>query len=222
MSKKIIIKRKGPYIVTGALPLTEKIITPSGRGYVYREGRPLKQAGTYALCRCGRSKNAPFCDGTHEHVGFVGVETASKRPYLERAAVLEGPALDLLDDDRCAFARFCHRDRGDAWQLTMSSDDPLNQREAIRAAADCPAGRLTAVTKSGYLLEPEVPPAAAVLQDPEKNVSAGIFVQGYVPIESADGTVYEPRSRVVLCRCGRSENKPFCDASHVTAAYKDY
>lgn len=32
---------------------------------------------TIALCRCGHSKNRPFCDGSHKECGFVAGETAS-------------------------------------------------------------------------------------------------------------------------------------------------
>lgn len=28
------------------------------------------EAGTYYWCACGRSKNQPFCDGSHEGSGF--------------------------------------------------------------------------------------------------------------------------------------------------------
>ncbi len=31
-------------------------------------------AGTYYWCSCGRSKNQPFCDGSHEGTGFTPVE----------------------------------------------------------------------------------------------------------------------------------------------------
>jgi CDGSH-type Zn-finger protein len=30
-----------------------------------------------ALCRCGRSGNRPFCDGTHKTVGFTAAEEAA-------------------------------------------------------------------------------------------------------------------------------------------------
>ena len=30
----------------------------------------------FALCRCGHSKNKPFCDGAHKAAGFVAGEAA--------------------------------------------------------------------------------------------------------------------------------------------------
>ncbi|HEY0196583.1 MAG TPA: CDGSH iron-sulfur domain-containing protein, partial [Methanobacterium sp.] len=39
--------------------------------------------------------------------------------------------------------------------------------------------------------------------------------------ESADGYVYEVRNRVTLCRCGQSENKPFCDGTHMEIGFND-
>ncbi|HUV31704.1 MAG TPA: CDGSH iron-sulfur domain-containing protein [Acidobacteriota bacterium] len=28
--------------------------------------------GKFALCRCGHSKNKPYCDGSHQAAGFQG------------------------------------------------------------------------------------------------------------------------------------------------------
>ncbi len=218
---KIKIMKGGPYLVTGGVPLAEQIIVPDGDGYVYKPGRALPQAETYVLCRCGRSRQAPFCDGAHTKTGFRGTETASRADYLDRAALLPGPGVDLLDDSRCAYARFCHRDSGNAWDLAANSTTPYACEEAVRAASDCPAGRLTAVAKDGTPYEPALKPSIDVLQDEEEEVSSALFVKGGIPIESADGTLYETRNRVTLCRCGRSQNKPFCDASHVSERYRD-
>lgn len=36
-----------------------------------QDGRPIEvRPGAVALCRCGRSRIRPFCDGTHKLVGF--------------------------------------------------------------------------------------------------------------------------------------------------------
>ncbi len=225
MQKKephIRILKNGPYLVTGGVPLAEKIIVPKGGGYVYEEGRALPQRETYTLCRCGNTKTPPFCDGTHATCGFDGTETACKRDYNDRAARIEGSGLDLLDDGRCALARFCHRDSGDAWELAEDSLDGFRHAEAVTAANECPAGRLTAVEKGGAIHEPVYTPAIEILQDPEEDVSAGIFVKGGIPIESSDGTMYETRNRVVLCRCGKSSNKPFCNAAHISEDFRDH
>ena len=36
----------------------------------HSDGRPLADAGRVVLCRCGHSRNRPFCDGSHEEAGF--------------------------------------------------------------------------------------------------------------------------------------------------------
>lgn len=218
---QIKIMKNGPYIVTGGVTLKEKIIMPRGKGYEFIPGRELPQAEVYSLCRCGRSKNSPFCDGSHDKSHFSGLETASKAKYENRASLFDGPDLDLLDDNRCAFARFCHREEGNVWELTYHSDDPDLRPEAIRAASDCPAGRLVAMDKEGNILEPSLEPSIDIIQDPENDVSSGIFVKGGIPIESSDGAMYETRNRVMLCRCGKSRNKPFCDATHVSIQFSD-
>ena len=217
---RIIITADGPYIVCGNIPLDEKIITPVSHHYVFEDGRSLEQGESYALCRCGKSKNPPFCDGSHVEAGFEGSEVASRTPFEQRAEVFAGPELDLLDDNRCAFARFCHREQGDVWQLTDRSDDPTLREEAITASTQCPAGRLVHYDKEGNKIEADLSPRISVLQDPQKGCSGGLYVEGGIPLESADGSEYEVRNRYTLCRCGSSRNKPFCDAKHVNAGFE--
>lgn len=219
---RIKVTENGPYLVTGGIPLKEMVITPAGHHYELKEGRALPQAQEYALCRCGGSRNAPFCDGSHESIGFHGKETASRKPYLERVQdVTEGASLTLLDDGRCAFARFCHTERGMIWNVTEEDRDPQARELAVKAAKECPAGRLVMMDKEGNVLEETFEPEILILQDPEKRSSAGIYVKGPVTVEAADGSEYEVRNRVALCRCGKSGNKPFCDASHVQVFYND-
>lgn len=220
MKYKIKIVKNGPYIVTGNVPLSEKIIIPIGNGYEYREGRPLPQAEVYTLCRCGKSKTPPFCDGNHISCKFIGEETASRETFMERADLIEGKIIDMMDDHRCAMARFCHREAGDAWELVENAETQTLKKEAIKAACECPTGRLVAMEKSGDMIEPDYDPAIEILQDAELNVSCGIFVKGAIPLVSSDGSAYETRNRIVLCRCGASENKPFCDAVHINVQYK--
>ncbi len=46
-------------------------------------------------------------------------------------------------------------------------------------------------------------------------------VQGPVKLVDADGNEFElPGEIFALCRCGHSENKPFCDGSHKTCEFQ--
>jgi CDGSH-type Zn-finger protein len=219
----ITITEDGPYVVQGGVPLKELVMVTEGHHRVYKPGRELPQGEKYALCRCGHSKNPPFCDGSHLHADFDGTEVAGNRPYDERVEVFPGPTLDLSDDSRCAFARFCHQEDGDVWSLTEESDDPAYREQALAASMQCPAGRLVHHDKlhDGVTMEEHLDPAINILQDPERGVSAPLFVQGGVPLVSAEGWEYERRNRYALCRCGESGNKPFCDAMHASIGYVD-
>lgn len=53
--KKIKILKNGPYIVTGGVPLSEKIIVPKGKKYEFKDGCEFPVTGVYALCRYGKS-----------------------------------------------------------------------------------------------------------------------------------------------------------------------
>jgi CDGSH-type Zn-finger protein len=75
--------------------------------------------------------------------------------------------------------------------------------------------------ETGEVLEPELEPSISLVEDPAKDCSGPIWVRGNIRITSADGFEYEKRNRVTLCRCGASQNKPFCDGTHADITFKD-
>lgn len=82
--------------------------------------------------------------------------------------------------------------------------------------ARCPSGALHYARRDGNAAEtPDNPPTIAPRPD------GPLYVRGAVQLRSADGKVIAEDVRLALCRCGRSENKPFCDASHRASGFKD-
>ena len=69
---KIRILKDGPYIVKGGVPLIKQGIGTDDQGNSYQWIIEVKYPfkDTYSLCRCGESKNKPYCDGTHSKIGF--------------------------------------------------------------------------------------------------------------------------------------------------------
>lgn len=58
LSPAIIASKDGPYRVRGGIEVRSS------------DADPYERRNRLTLCRCGGSKNKPFCDGTHWHVGF--------------------------------------------------------------------------------------------------------------------------------------------------------
>jgi len=221
---KVKVLRNGPYLVEGAIPLALQTIVSDAEGgsREWREGRAFEVTQEYRLCRCGQSSNKPFCDSTHLKVSFDGTETATMAPYLEQAEVFEGPTMDLTDaQPLCASGRFCDPD-GSIWNLIEQTEDPDAVEKVKHQGSHCPAGRLVVwdkATRTPY--ETKFEPSLGLVQDPVAGVSGPLWVRGGIAIESAQGQAYEIRNRVTLCRCGASNNKPFCDGSHGVIGFED-
>ena len=46
-----------------------------------------------------------------------------------------------------------------------------------------------------------------------------LYVRGDVTLRLPDGTLVRHDTRIALCRCGQSKNKPYCDNSHIGSAF---
>jgi CDGSH-type Zn-finger protein len=49
----------------------------------HSDGKPIAEAGRVLLCRCGKSRNKPFCDSSHEQAGFRSTAPDVPRDRLE-------------------------------------------------------------------------------------------------------------------------------------------
>ena len=68
----ITVKHNGPYLIIGDDVPNTVITDPAGNVLTSAKG-----AGkSIALCRCGGSSTKPFCDGTHNRIGFQGAGPA--------------------------------------------------------------------------------------------------------------------------------------------------
>lgn len=220
----IKVTKDGPYLVSGGPTLLRQTIgiNADEEAVEWEEGAEIAAPAKYALCRCGQSANKPFCDGSHQTSGFDGEETASRQPYELQAERMGGPELDLTDaEELCAFARFCDRN-GKVWNQVDRTDEEEVAETFVTQVNQCPSGRLRAwKADSDEAIEEGLPQDLCLVEDPGEECSGPIWVRGGIPIEAADGEAYEIRNRVALCRCGASDNKPFCDGSHAQIGFKE-
>ena len=218
------IVKNGPYKVSGNLPISKQTIgtNAAGESIKWVAGAAIPAPEPCLLCRCGHSANKPFCDGSHAKVRFDGTETASREPYRAQAKVIRGPTMSLTDaESLCAFARFCDP-LGQVWNLVSQTDNPTARKHFVREAGDCPSGRLVAWDNaSGQAIEPTYAPSIGLIEDPTKECSGPLWIRGGVQVIGSDGYKYEVRNRVTLCRCGASQNKPFCDGAHAATKFSD-
>src|ERR1700722_3743063 len=104
---KVQITKDGPYMVSGALPLSKQTIgaNAAGESVKWIPGRVYPAQDSYALCRCGHSAKKPFCDGSHTKVKFNGTETASREPIKKRPRSCKAPPCRARTWKHCVYSR---------------------------------------------------------------------------------------------------------------------
>ena len=114
------------------------------------DGQQITRETRLTLCRCGLSRNQPFCDNSHRRRGWQSGPTTS------------GPSARLPPPDEGAAER--------PTEIVAKRDASLQLRGQLR-------------------------------------------------IHHSDGERLADTSQALLCRCGHSGHKPFCDGSHQLAEF---
>lgn len=90
--------------------------------------------------------------------------------------------------------------------IDVSGADAARVAEAVEL---CPTGALS------YQLAGDGESKAAPEKATATVVPNGpIYVRGEFEVKGVDGSTLAEGTRLALCRCGASKNKPFCDGSH--------
>jgi CDGSH-type Zn-finger protein len=227
-NKKIVVQKNGPYLVYGDVPLVRKaqVVSEFGEPIAWRKGEVIETSGYYELCRCGHSSNKPFCDNTHEKIGFDGTESAVTRPTVERQVILAGGTHIVVKRDfaLCMEAGFCGNRFANIPKMVGNTDDTRVRSLVIAMIERCPSGSYTYSIEPGEAdMEPDLPQQVAVVTEMTDDgpIMGPLWITGNIPIERSDGKPFETRNRVTLCRCGLSKTKPLCDGTHRTLGIKE-
>ena len=210
----ITVSHNGPYCVSGAERLTTHL------------GESISTSAQMELCRCGGSASKPFCDGSHRTNGFDDAKDPKRVP--DRRDCYDGTTITVLDNrGLCQHAGLCS-DRlntvfhADGEPFVTPSGGRFDEiRSAVRA---CPSGALSFAV-DGREMREEVdrvnrPPEIEVSKDGPYRITGGVELidERGDPVERPDGSSDE---HYALCRCGHSQNKPFCSGMHWYVGFAD-
>jgi CDGSH-type Zn-finger protein/truncated hemoglobin YjbI len=212
---RIVVAENGPYLVTNAAAL---------RSYL---GEPRPAPPQLALCRCGQSGDKPFCDGSHARTSFSGAKDPKR--VRDHRDTYPGAQLTIFDNRGiCQHSGFCTDRlaavfRTDADPFVAPSGGRMD--EIARAVRDCPSGALSMAFDGAEARDltdwhAVRQPAVEVSLDGPYRVTGGIPLADAAgaDIPRAEGSSAE---HYALCRCGQSQNKPFCSGMHWYSQFRD-
>jgi CDGSH-type Zn-finger protein len=200
----ITSKPNGPYLVKGLAT------------FMNSRGEAIATQETMALCRCGESKNKPFCDGSHAKVGFEDGKKSDRTKDKRQDYV--GKAI-IIHDNRgmCAHAGVCTDRLSSVWRMGVKpwiDPDGAGFEAIIETIEACPSGALSYTINDEEHRDCKNPLAIKLAKNGPYVVTGGVRLESS---EFGDGASHE---HFTLCRCGASKNKPFCDGSHYDAGFE--
>ncbi len=205
---EISLMPNGPYRVTNLTSLEG----------LYGAAAHQTQAVT-KLCRCGGSKNKPFCDGSHRTNGFSDAKAPDRVPYKREDYVAE--AITIHDNRGiCAHAGRCTDGLKEVFRLR---EEPFvlataASAEQIAAVIDtCPSGALSYSIDGVEHGDGGGEPVVGYVPNGPYVVRGGAAALKEVPQGEGAST-----RRFALCRCGHSTNKPFCSGAHWTHQFDEH
>ncbi len=213
MKPRIVPLPNGPYyLINNPAPVKVQNLQNA-------KGESLSTVTGVAWCRCGHSKNKPFCDGTHSVIGFSsklgsGPNTKDKRKTYVGSKI-------AIHDNRavCAHAKECIKnhevfnDKGRPW----INPDGAAVESIIQTVNACPSGALSYSIDGTEYRDQDRAPMVTVAKDGPYVITGGVELLGD-GIKFGEGASKE---HYALCRCGASGNKPFCDGSHLEIGFGD-
>lgn len=171
-----------------------------------------------ALCRCGKSSNKPFCDGTHAKINFDDSKHIDRT--ADRRVDYVGKQVTIHDNRGiCAHAGICTDRLKQVFRYGQEpwiDPDGASIEEVDSIIQACPSGALS-YSIDGVEKRPDYSgePRIFVAPGGPYAIKGSIEMDG---IEWAEGAQHDCFD---LCRCGQSKNKPFCDGSHSNTEFDE-
>jgi len=168
------------------------------------------------LCRCGKSNNQPFCDGVHKKVGFKSSNILEKE-IIQR---YDGKQINIIfNRSICAGAGTCVRNYPNIYKNASENwifPDEDSLEVAIKSVEQCPSGALSYEIKGQSVQEKYKGIKMSVVPRGPLNI------KGKVSLDASKWSTNANKEKYSLCRCGASDNKPFCDYTHASLKDESY
>lgn len=210
---EIKVSLNGPYLVSNLQEFRNWL------------GEEIPAQTEMTLCRCGQSATKPYCDGSHTITAFTGSKDTKRVP--DKRDAYEGQQIEILDNRGiCAHSGFCTDRLASVFHVGKEPFiTPSGGRldEIIQAVRACPSGALSYAidgSEARSQVDQSRPPSIEVSKDGPYRVTGNVWLVDDLgnEVPRAQGS---SREHFSLCRCGHSQNKPFCSGMHWYVKFTD-